>query len=193
MAILASGSGSNADAICRYFSQHPSVEVALIVTNKRNAGVLNVAENYQVPSLYIPDSQWKQGSEVKDILLRYHIDYIILAGFLKLIPESLIKQWYNKILNIHPSLLPKFGGKGMYGSFVHEAVKNSGDTLTGMTIHLVNNEYDKGEILCQVQCSVEPEMTAFDIAQKVLKLEHTHYSPTIENYVMSNQKDDFRN
>jgi phosphoribosylglycinamide formyltransferase-1 len=193
LAILASGSGSNADAICHYFSRHPSIQVALIVTNKINAGVLNVAENHSVPSIYIPNSHWQQESEIKDTFLRHNIDYIILAGFLKLIPESVIQQWNHRILNVHPSLLPKYGGKGMYGIFVHEAVKTSGDAVTGMTIHLVNNEYDKGEILFQAQCTVEPEMTAFEIGQKVLSLEHSHYSPTIENYVIETQKDNFKN
>lgn len=189
LAIFASGGGSNTDVICHYFREHPVIKVSLIVCNKKNAGVLNIAEKYHVPSTYVPHSQWTECDQVIKLLKNHHIDFIILAGFLKLIPESLISHWPDKIINIHPSLLPKYGGKGMYGAFVHQAVRLSGDSMTGMTVHLVNREYDKGTILFQASCPVDSSMTPEEIGQCVLKLEHKYFSRAIENYVLSQKKD----
>ncbi len=184
LAIMASGGGSNADKICSYFSHHYNIEVALIISNRKNAGVLTIAEKYDIEDIYIDKATWDNVEAVKGILTDYQIDYIILAGFLKLIPYDIIQHWRDKIINIHPSLLPKFGGKDMYGLNVHNAVKAAKEKTSGMTIHLVNEEYDKGEILFQATCHIEPDMTPEDIAKNVLILEHLHYSPTIENFVL---------
>lgn len=185
LGIFASGGGSNADKICAYFKNHPSIEVGLILSNNSNAGVIAIAQNHNIQSCYISKETWLDCTKTKDILLSHQVDFIILAGFLKLIPDCLITHWENKILNIHPSLLPKHGGKGMYGMHVHNAVKKSKEKVTGMTVHLVNSDYDKGKILFQAQLPVDSHMSPHDIAQEVLKLEHLHYSPTIEYYVNS--------
>jgi len=193
LAILASGGGSNADKICSYFSNHPNIEVALIISNRENAGVLTIANKHNVKAIYINKTIWDSVEDVKEILVSHQIDYIILAGFLKLIPHEIIQHWRNKIINIHPSLLPKFGGKGMYGLNVHKAIKEAQEKTSGMTIHVVDEKYDEGEILFQATCEITPEMTAEEIANKVLILEHLHYSTTIENFVLKSQNSNTKN
>lgn len=185
LAIFASGGGSNAKAICAYFKAHPLIHVGLIVTNKSGAGVLNVAKDFDIPGTFIKKNQLDDSSYLLSLLEEYKIDYIILAGYLKLIPPWLIQSFPNKILNIHPSLLPKYGGKGMYGLNVHKAVKDHHERESGMTIHLVNEEFDKGEMLFQAKVPIKPHMSAQEIADLVLVLEHKHYSPTIEKFVLS--------
>ncbi len=186
LAIFASGSGSNADKICAYFQNHQTIEVRLILSNRKMAGVFQVAQKHNIPAIFLDKETWNKELPVINILTDDKIDYIVLAGFLKLIPEVLINHWPNKILNIHPSLLPKYGGPGMYGLYVHQAVKAHNESETGMTIHLVNKEYDKGQVLFQQKCTISDSMTAEEIASEVLKLEHKHYGPTIENFVLSN-------
>lgn len=183
IAIFASGGGSNAREIIKYFRSNKSIVVALVVTNNAKAGVIQIAENAGIPVAIIDKKQWANPQKIISILRTHEIGLIVLAGFLLLIPPFLIDLYKDRIINIHPSLLPKYGGKGMYGHFVHEAVKNSGDAISGITIHLVNEHYDDGKILYQHSCVINKEMTTEEIAAAVLQLEHKYYASVIENYV----------
>ena len=183
LAILASGTGSNADKICTYFKNHPSISVDLIITNKSNAGVLQIASFHEIESAVIPKSEWYNQDHVLYLLETRNITHIILAGFLLLIPEWLIEEYRGKIINIHPALLPKYGGKGMYGMNVHQRVKESGDLISGITIHEVDEHYDAGDIIFQEKTNLDPDDSASEIAKKVLKLEHYHYPRVIEKWV----------
>lgn len=178
LAILASGNGSNAQSIIDYFQQHPAIQVNLIGTNKSDAFVLQRANNANIPAFYFQNNQ-----ELVERILLTKPDYIILAGFLKKIPELLIEKYPQHILNIHPSLLPAFGGKGMFGIHVHQAVKNAGVSWSGITIHLVNEEYDKGKIIFQQRMTIHPEWDAEKLQQEILKLEHFYYPRVIEKYI----------
>ena len=183
IAIFASGSGSNAQEIIRYFKGHQYIKVSLVVTNKKDAGVLNVAKYASIPTKIIHKEDIYPSANLLNILHEHKIDFIVLAGFLWLLPTDLIQAYTNKITNIHPSLLPKYGGKGMYGHFVHEAVKANHEQESGITIHLVNEKYDEGRILCQKSCQISDKITANEIASKILELEHKYYSKTIEKYM----------
>jgi phosphoribosylglycinamide formyltransferase-1 len=183
LAILASGGGSNADQICRYFQSHPDIHVDIIITNRIAAGVFQVAEHHDIPCLYIPKSTWEEKDNVLKMLMERNITHIILAGFLLLIPAWLIRVFPKKIINIHPALLPKYGGKGMYGHHVHAAVHAAGDPESGITIHEVNEEYDAGSILFQKKVTLDKEDSPEDIASKVLKIEHAWYARVIEKWV----------
>ncbi|MCU0382495.1 MAG: phosphoribosylglycinamide formyltransferase [Cyclobacteriaceae bacterium] len=183
LAIFASGSGSNAEAIMKFFEHHTSVEVALIISNKENAGVIAKAKQYGVKSILINKEEFYQSRTLLQTLQTYGVSHIVLAGFLLLVPEYLIKAFPNKIINIHPSLLPKFGGKGMYGMHVHRAVMAAKEHESGLTIHLVNEHFDDGEILLQAKCGIEVNDTAEILAQKVLQLEHEHYPRIIAEWV----------
>ncbi len=185
LALFASGGGSNAEKIIQYFEHHNSVKVCLVVSNKPDAGALKIAKDYGINSLIIKKHNFYNTNEVLVDLVKARIDYIILAGFLWLIPRKFVDAYPNKILNIHPSLLPKYGGKGMYGHFVHEAVKNNNESESGMTIHLVNENFDDGDIVFQAKCALSPNMEPSEIAAKVLELEHSHYAQVIENYVLN--------
>lgn len=185
IAILASGNGTNAEAIIRYFKEKKSADVVLVLSNNPNAFVLTRAKNLNVPSVVFDRSQFRESEEVVEILKQHHVTHIVLAGFLWLIPENLIKAFPGRIINIHPALLPKHGGKGMYGLKVHEAVKLHGDTETGITIHLVNEHYDEGHIVFQEKCSVSPDDTPSTIADKVHELEYKTYPVVIERWVQS--------
>lgn len=182
LAVFASGGGSNAMAIQRYFQQHERIEVAAYLTNRPDSGVVKLAEAHHKALLIFTSKELNHTNKVLDFLQYHAIDLIILAGFLLKIPENLIVSFPDRIINIHPALLPKYGGKGMYGHFVHEAVKAAGDAESGMTIHLVNEHYDEGAILFQEKCMVHPEDTAAEIAAKVLILEHKNFAPIIEAY-----------
>ncbi|MBS1682248.1 MAG: phosphoribosylglycinamide formyltransferase [Bacteroidetes bacterium] len=182
LAIFASGSGTNAEAIMAYFQNHSNIEVAAVVTNKADAFVLERAKKFNVSTKVFSNNQFRECDEVTMWLEENKITHIVLAGFLLLIPEKLIEAFSKKIVNIHPSLLPKFGGKGMHGMNVHNAVKAAGETETGITIHLVNEQYDEGEILAQVKCTIEPNDNAEAIAKKVLQLEHENYPKIIEQW-----------
>jgi phosphoribosylglycinamide formyltransferase-1 len=184
LAIFASGSGSNAKAIMHYVIHHASIDVALIISNKENAGVLAKAKEFGVKSILINKEDFYQSRAVLQILKSHGVSHIVLAGFLLLVPDYLIKAFPNKIINIHPSLLPKFGGKGMYGMHVHRAVLAAKERESGLTIHLVNEHFDDGEILLQVKCEVETNDTPESLAQKVLQLEHEHYPRVIADWVM---------
>lgn len=179
IAIFASGTGSNARNIIGYFKNSTDVRVALIVSNKKDAGVLDIAREHDIPVQVIDRRMFYETEEILTILRRHKIDFIVLAGFLWLIPEYLVKAFDRKMVNIHPALLPKYGGKGMYGMRVHEAVKAAGETETGITIHYVNEHYDKGDFVFQTRCAVAAEDTPADIARKVQQLEHRYFPEVI--------------
>jgi phosphoribosylglycinamide formyltransferase 1 len=180
IAIFASGGGSNAERIMAHFEDNEVAQVALVVCNKSNAGVLAIAKRYNVPTLLIDRAFFYESEHILKMMAARGIDFIALAGFLWLIPSYLVKAFPNKIVNIHPALLPKYGGKGMYGHHVHVAVKAAGESESGMTIHYVNEHYDEGNIIFQTTCPISETDTATDIAHKVLTLEHTFFATTIE-------------
>ena len=180
IAIFASGNGTNCENIIRYFENSETVCVALVVCNNKSAQVIKRAEKFGVPVEIVNKEGFKDSSRVLPLLAGHNISYIILAGFMLLLPDYLTEAYKDRIVNIHPSLLPKYGGKGMYGDNVHKAVKENGEKDSGITIHLVNNEYDKGQILKQYTTPLSPEDSADDIARKVHALEYEHYPEVIE-------------
>lgn len=184
IAIFASGSGSNARKILEYFEDKKNIDVSLIVTNKRKAGVLNHAQDFDVATLRMDRSFFYDSQAILKVLEKEKIDLIVLAGFLWLIPSYLIQAYPNKIINIHPALLPKYGGKGMYGHHVHEAVKANQDRESGMTIHYVNEQFDEGNHIFQAKCELEEGDNAEEIGRKVLTLEHRHYAEVIEKLLL---------
>ncbi len=187
IAIFASGKGSNAESIINYFENNDSIEVGLIISNNSKAGVLNLAERKGIDSKVIDKDFFYKSEKIVQLLNYYKIDYIILAGFLWLLPSYLISEFENHILNIHPALLPKYGGKGMFGQHVHRAVYDNNEEESGITIHLVNENYDEGKILFQDSCAIEEEDTPDDIGEKVLRLEHFHYPRIIEDFINGHQ------
>lgn len=180
IAIFASGEGSNAENIARYFEARPKDKVTLMLTNNPEAGVLKRARLLQIPSFVFTANQLNDGT-VQAVLEQQAINFVVLAGFLKRIPESIVKAFENRMVNIHPALLPRYGGKGMYGKRVHEAVKASGDEETGITIHYVNANYDEGDIILQVKELVRPRDTVEEIEKKVRQLEYNYYPEVIED------------
>jgi phosphoribosylglycinamide formyltransferase-1 len=186
LAILASGRGSNARAILDYFSCDDHIEVALIVSNNPDAGVLQLADDHGVESMVIDRIKFRDTTYLDDKLEELRVDLVVLAGFLWLIPERLLQKYPGKIVNIHPALLPKYGGKGMFGLNVHQAVKDAGDKESGITIHLIDEQYDRGKAVFQARVAINPEESAEEIAAKVLKLEHYHYPRVIEQLLFSN-------
>ena len=180
IAIFASGSGSNAENIAQYFAQNEFVDVRLIITNKADAYVLQRAEKLQIPSLLLTAKEMQDQKRVIACLKQHDIDFIVLAGYLLKIPAFLIERYPQAIINIHPALLPKFGGKGMYGAHVHEAVVAAHETQSGITIHYVNEHYDEGAIIFQATCPVLPTDNPVDVAEKVHTLEYTHFPRIIE-------------
>ena len=165
IAVLASGSGTNAENIIRYFREKGSACVALVLTNRQNAFVLERAKGLGVPCAWFAKSDWESGELVLSTLREHDIDFVVLAGFLARVPDNILHAYPNKMINIHPSLLPKFGGKGMYGDRVHEAVIASGEKESGITIHYTNEHYDEGGIICQQKCPVLPGDTPEELAQ----------------------------
>lgn len=184
IAIFASGSGTNAEEIFKHFQQHPSIEIVLLLSNNSQAYALERAKKYNVPAKVFTRIQFRESEEVIIWLQKRNVTHIVLAGFMWLVPDYLVKSFPRHIINIHPALLPKFGGKGMYGMHVHEAVKAAGEKETGITIHEVNERYDEGKILFQAKCSVAQSDTPEEIANKVHVLEHQHYPSVIERWVM---------
>jgi phosphoribosylglycinamide formyltransferase-1 len=180
IAIFASGSGSNAATIMDHFKENDLGEVVLVVTNNTEAGVIVKAEQRAVPVSVLGSGSWRDTAALLQLLERYDVDFIVLAGWLKLIDADLVKAFPNRIVNIHPALLPKFGGKGMYGMNVHKAVVASGEKESGMTIHYVNEVYDSGAIIHQSKTSLKSSDSPEQVAKKVLKLEHEHYPKVIE-------------
>ncbi|KAA6339907.1 Phosphoribosylglycinamide formyltransferase [termite gut metagenome] len=185
VAILASGSGSNAENIIHYFEKSNLVEISLVISNKENAYVLERARRFNIPSAVVPKSGWETGVAVMTLLQQHQttIDFIVLAGFLLRVPDTLLRAYPNKIINIHPALLPKFGGKGMYGDNVHKAVVAAGEKESGITIHYVNEHYDEGQIIFQAKCEVSPEDSPEDVAKKVHALEYKHFPEIIEKTI----------
>jgi phosphoribosylglycinamide formyltransferase-1 len=183
IAIFASGSGSNARKIIEYFNNSETIAVRLVVSNKKDAGVLDIAQSQGIETLVVNRADFAREDQFLLELRARNIDYIVLAGFLLLVPAYLVAAFPQRIFNIHPALLPKYGGKGMYGHIVHEAVKAAGDTESGMTIHWVDEHYDEGTILFQARCTLTPDDTPEDIARKVLELEHRYYATVVEQAI----------
>lgn len=177
--IFASGRGSNAQAIIDHFRSNGKAKVSLIVTNKANAGVIGIAEQEQIPFLIVNNKTLNE-SLLIDQLRSYNPSLIVLAGFLKKIPDSMVAAFPNKIINIHPALLPKYGGKGMYGAHVHNAVIDAKEQESGITIHYVNEKYDDGAAIIQATCTINDSDDPDSLAQKIHKLEHFYYPRTIE-------------
>ncbi len=184
IAIFASGSGSNAENIANYFKNNLKVDVCLFLTNNANAFVLERAKKLGIKSFVFNKEQFLKTDEIVHFLVKNDINLIILAGFLLKIPENLIKTFTGKIINIHPALLPKFGGKGMYGDNVHKAVVEAKETESGITIHYVNENYDEGKIIFQSKCDVLPTDTYKDVAAKIHLLEYEHFPKVIEKIII---------
>lgn len=180
IAILASGSGSNAENIARYFSGSEYATVSFIIANNTGAYVLERAKRLGIEAVVVNKAEFTQADTVIQMLQERKIDFIVLAGFLLLVPEKLIKAYPGRIVNIHPALLPKHGGKGMYGDNVHKAVVECGDKESGITIHLIDEHYDKGTTFFQAKCPVLPTDTPDDVASKVHALEYEHFPRVIE-------------
>lgn len=183
IAIFASGTGSNALKIIEHFAGHPRIRVRAIFCNNLNAGVLGHAFRHHIPSVIITRRLLDNEELMQELLAALKIDRIVLAGFLLLIPGHLVRSYHHRIVNIHPALLPRYGGKGMYGMRVHEAVLASGESETGITIHLVNEHYDEGKVLFQKSVALEPADTPESVAQKVHALEHEWYPKVIEEWL----------
>lgn len=181
IAIFASGSGSNAQKIMEHFKRNNDVEVALILTNNPEAYVLQRADNFEIPSHIFDKKEFYNSDHVVTLLKNLNIDLIVLAGFLWLIPQNLLSAFPNKIINIHPALLPKYGGKGMYGDYVHRAVLNAAELESGITIHFVNSEFDEGEIIHQSKFKIEKSDDLEMVKFKVQQLEHLHFPKVIES------------
>lgn len=183
IAIFGSGSGTNAENIIQYFKSHSSVEVALVLSNKADAYILERARLHQIPAVAFSKTDFLQDGSILPLLNEYRIDFVVLAGFLLQIPVALIHAYPNKIINIHPALLPKYGGKGMYGDRVHEAVVAAGDNFSGITIHYIDEHYDSGSIIFQATCEVLLTDTPQDVATKVHQLEYLHFPRVIEETI----------
>lgn len=183
IAIFASGAGSNAQKIIQYFTHHSSISVVLIVCNKPGAGVTGIAQQYEIPVLIIEKEKFFSGDHYLKELHHHIIDFLVLAGFLWKIPVPIIEAFPQKILNIHPALLPKYGGKGMYGNNVHEAVIKAGETRTGISIHVVDEIYDNGKTIFSATCDVLPEDTTETLAARIHFLEHKYYPEVIKEYI----------
>lgn len=183
IAIFASGNGSNAENIAQYFTNDPEVHISLIISNKYDAYVHERAKKLGIPSYTFSKAEFDDGSLIIDTLKQYKIDFIVLAGFLLKVSKPILDAYPHRIVNIHPALLPKFGGKGMYGDNVHRAVVEAGETESGITIHYVNENYDEGNVIFQSLCEVTPEDSPDDVAQKVHELEYKYFPEIIERII----------
>jgi len=183
IAIFASGNGSNAVRLVNYFNNHKSIEVGVVLTNNKNAGVIERVKSVGIETIIIDNKKAGQGEVLVDLMEMNNIHFIVLGGYLRKIPDALISAFEDKIINIHPALLPKYGGKGMYGIHVHQAVKEAGDQNTGITIHIVNQNYDEGRILEQYKTAVSQSDDALDIQRKVQQLEHKWFPIEVEKYI----------
>lgn len=184
IAVFASGNGSNAENLCRHFEMSPVAEVSLILCNRAGAKVLERAERLDVKSHVFSNDDMRNGRVLR-VLSENGIDFIVLAGFMQKIPDDILSAYENRIVNIHPSLLPKYGGKGMYGMMVHEAVCEAKEKESGITIHFLNSRYDEGRIIFQAKCPVEQNDTPEDVAAKVHALEYRYYPETVERLLSS--------
>lgn len=183
VAILASGSGTNAENITRYFMSSPDVHVSLILTNSQKAFALQRARNLGIPCAYFSKEFWQDGEAVLGLLKAYNIGFVVLAGFLAKIPDAILRAYPHRMVNIHPSLLPLHGGKGMYGDRVHEDVLRCGDKESGITIHYTSEVYDAGQIVAQYRCEVKPDDTPETLATRVHALEYEYYPKVIERLI----------
>ena len=183
IAIFASGTGTNAQMIINHFIDSELLMIALIVCNKPQAGVLNIASKEKIPALIIEKERYFKGDSYLPELEEFDIDFIVLAGFLWKIPSKIINAFAGKIINIHPALLPKYGGKGMFGKYVHEMVIANKEKESGITIHYVDELYDHGRIILQATCAIEEGDTPASLARKIHVLEHIHYPSTIEKII----------
>jgi len=181
--LFASGSGTNAENCMRYFQEHPHIDINLIVTNNPNAGVLEKAKKYDVPSMVFIKKDWENDTMILTSLEQHHTAFIVLAGFLMLLPADIVRAYSGRIINIHPALLPRFGGKGMFGRHIHDALIAAGDTETGITIHEVDEVYDRGKIIFQKKIPVETNDTAQTIEKKVRQLEYYYLPRVIESLI----------
>jgi formyltetrahydrofolate-dependent phosphoribosylglycinamide formyltransferase len=188
IAIFASGAGSNAQRIIDHFRNHSTIKVALIVCSNAQAGVLSIAEKENIPSIILDKEKFFRGNGYADELKEYQIDLIVLAGFLWKIPSLLIKAYPGRIINIHPALLPSYGGKNMYGHYVHDAVIANKEKESGISIHFVDELYDHGKLIFQTKCPVLENDTADSLAQRIHALEHTYYPKLIEEIVRKSNK-----
>ena len=184
IAILASGGGSNARKIIEHFRNSDAASIVLLAANKGDCGALTIANESGINTVVITKENFRDSDTFRNKLIDLEIDLIVLAGFLWLIPSNIVASFNGKIVNIHPALLPKYGGKGMFGMNVHRAVKEAHETISGMTIHFVNENYDEGNIIFQASVELDLMDTAEDIAAKVLKLEHHHYPVIIEQVIL---------
>jgi phosphoribosylglycinamide formyltransferase-1 len=187
IAIMASGSGTNAENIIKFFSNKKSARVKLVLSNRREAFVLKRAEALNVKTCFFDYNDFYTSGKVMNLLIENRIDFVVLAGFLWLVPENILEKYKGRIINIHPALLPGYGGKGMYGEKVHKAVIENHDTETGITIHYVNRYYDEGDIIFQAKCRVEPTDTADVLATRVHALEYEHFPKIIEDLILNLQ------
>ena len=185
IAIFASGSGTNCENLIRYFADKPHVNCALVVSNKADALALERASRLGVPTAVTPKPQLNDPDVMLPLLRQYDIHFIVLAGFLPLVPDFLIDAFPRRIVNLHPALLPKYGGKGMWGHHVHEAVKAAGEKETGMTVHWVTPVCDGGEIIAQYRCELSPDDTVDDIAEKEHQLEMAHFPQVVERVLLA--------
>jgi phosphoribosylglycinamide formyltransferase 1 len=185
IAIFASGSGTNAENIIKYFSNKKSAKVRLVLSNRRNALVLKRAEALNIITVFFEQRELYTTGEVLQYLEFYKIDFLVLAGFLLLVPENIIEKFSGRIVNIHPALLPAHGGKGMYGEAVHRSVIENHETMSGITIHYVNKRYDEGDIIFQAKCKVDASDTCASLAEKVHALEYQYYPKVIEDLIVS--------
>lgn len=184
IAILASGNGTNAERLIRYFQQSEKVEIKLVISNRKEAYVLTRAQALGVPVLHLPKEEWGTEGCILRKLHENQIDFIVLAGFLAHINDDVLQAYPDKIVNIHPSLLPKYGGKGMYGDRVHQAVVANKEHETGITIHYINEHYDEGDIIEQHRCEVLPTDDYEEVARKVHALEYEHYPKAVERLLL---------
>ncbi len=188
IAIFASGSGSNAQRLIEYFERRPDVKVKALLANRPDAYALERAKRLNVPTFVFNREEFFSSDKVLTYLKDNSIDWIILAGFLWLIPDNLLKNYPDRIINIHPALLPAYGGKGMYGEKVHKAIIAAGEKESGISIHYINERYDEGEMIFQATCVVEPGDTAQSLAEKIHKLEHEHFPVIIDKIITESKR-----
>ncbi len=187
LAIFASGSGSNAINLIKHFDEHPMIETAFVLTNNAKAGIIDKAERSGVKIIVLSNTDVSSSTVLDSICKEENVSWIVLAGYLRLVPSNFIDRFENKIINLHPALLPKFGGKGMFGQNVHRAVVESGEKESGITIHFVNKEFDKGQIIAQFRCNVSQEDTAEDIDKKIRVLEQSYLPVVVENTILKSE------
>jgi len=184
LVIFASGNGTNAERIAEYFAGNKEAKVSLILTNKKNAGVIERAKRLGIEVVVFDRHTFYEKDSILSLLKKHNTDLVVLAGFLWLVPQNILHEYQNRIINIHPALLPKYGGKGMFGHHVHEAVIASGDKKSGITIHFVNEKYDEGQIIFQKEVEVSADDTPDSLAQKIHELEYRYYPEVIEKLLL---------